>query len=95
MESIKDREDKLFELWVKEFNENGDTGFCSDGLINNGELCNNSNNRESGNQEELWNNAKRKVLFFMKDPNNNEGEDYRCWGLHQRTYSTFFRFIYS
>ena len=95
MESIQKKENKLFELWEKEFNKNGDTGFCYDGLIFNGELCNESYNRESGNQEELWNNAKRKVLFFMKDPNNNEGEDYRNWGLYQKTSSTFFRFIYS
>ncbi len=95
MESIQNRENKLFEQWEKEFYKNGDSGFSYDGLIFNGELCNDSKNRDSGNQEELWYNAKRKVLFFMKDPNNNEGEDYRSWGLYQRTKSTFFRFIYS
>lgn len=95
MGEIQERENKLFECWEKEFEKNGDTGFCYDGLIFNGELYNELYNRKSGNQEELWNNAKRKVLFFMKDSNNNEGEDYRNWGLYQKTSSTFFRFIYS
>lgn len=95
MKSIQDRENELFNRWETAFEENGDTGLCYDGLIFNGELCNESYNRDSGNQEELWNNAKRKVLFFMKDPNKNEGEDYREWGLYQTTSSTFFRFIYS
>jgi len=95
MESIQDKENELFGRWDEAFKKNGDTGFCADGLIFNGELFNNSQNRFSGNQEELWNNAKRKVLFFMKDPNDNGGEDYREWGLYQKTSSTFFRFIYS
>lgn len=95
MISIQEKEDELFERWKVAFEKNGDTGFCADGLIFNGELFNNSKNRFSGNQEELWSNAKRKVLFFMKDPNDNEGEDYREWGLYQKTSSIFFRFIYS
>ena len=89
MISIQEKEDELFERWKVAFEKNGDTGFCADGLIFNGELFNNSKNSLSGNQEELWNNAKRKVLFFMKDPNDNEGEDYREWGLYQKTSSTF------
>lgn len=95
MNSINDTENKLFEEWNIEFGKNGDFGFCYDGLIYNGELTSNSMNRSSGNQEELWNNSKRKIVFLMKDPNNNEGEDYREWGLYQKTSSRFFRFIYS
>lgn len=95
MESIQTKEDKLFERWSAAFEKDGYTDFCYDGLIYNGALTNEAKNRISGNQEELWNNAKRKVLFFMKEPNKNEGEDYREWGLYQKTSSTFFRFIYS
>lgn len=95
MESIKSKEDKLFKRWSVAFEGDGYSNFCYDGLIHNGELYNNAQNRYSGNQEELWNNAKRRILFFMKEPNNNEGEDYREWGLYQQTSSTFFRFIYS
>lgn len=95
MNSISVKEDQLFEKWNLEFVKNGDVGFCYDGLIFNGELTSNSMNRSSGDQEELWKNSKRKIMFLMKDPNNNEGEDYREWGLFQKTSSTFFRFIYS
>lgn len=95
MESIQISENKLFECWQEQFEINEHTNFCRDGLIFNGELWNELKNRYSGNQEELWMNAKRKVLFFMKEPNENAGEDYREWGLYLKTSSTFFRFIYS
>lgn len=95
IETIQQRENDLFKKWSEQFNLNGHTGFCSDGLIFNGELYNELKNRESGNQEENWINTKRKVLFFMKEPNSNPDNDYREWGLYQQTSSTFFRFIYS
>lgn len=95
IETIQDREEKLFKQWEEQFKSNGHSGFCYDGLIFNGKLTENLKNRESGNQEELWKSAKRKVLFFMKEPNSNPDEDYREWGLYQKTSSTFFRFIYS
>lgn len=27
----------------------------------------------------LWTESKRRVLFFLKEPNGNEGEDYKDW----------------
>ena len=27
----------------------------------------------------LWTESKRRVLFFLKEPNKNEGEDYKDW----------------
>jgi hypothetical protein len=95
MKTIQEKEDELFALWESAFEKNGDTGFCRDGLIFNGALYNNDNNRYSGNQEEVWLNAKRKVVFFMKEANGNEGEDYREWWLYARTTKIFFRMIYS
>jgi len=95
MKTIEEKENELFTLWESEFEKNGDTGFCRDGLIFNGTLYNDDKNRESGNQEDLWFKAKRKVVFFMKEANKNEGEDYREWGLYGETSATFFRFIYS
>lgn len=95
MKSIEEQENQLFEKWEEKFIRNGDNGFCRDGLIFNGELCNDSKNTQSGTQEELWRNAKRKILFFMKEPNDNADEDYREWGLEGSTKHTFFRLIYS
>ena len=95
MKTIEEKENELFTLWESEFEKNGDSGFCRDGLIFNGSLYNDDKNRKSGNQEEIWFKAKRKVVFLMKEANKNEGEDYREWGLFGETKATFFRFIYS
>lgn len=95
MITIYEQENQLFEKWKKEFTNNGDSDFCCDGLIFNGDLCNNSYNAESGSQEDLWREADRKILFFMKEPNDNADEDYREWGLEGDTKHPFFRFIYS
>ncbi|HEY3369988.1 MAG TPA: hypothetical protein VGK10_04015 [Prolixibacteraceae bacterium] len=95
IETIHQKEENLFQEWGKQFELNGHTGFCKDGLIFNGELHNELKNRKSSNQEENWMNAKRRILFFMKEPNDNADQDYREWGLYQQTSSTFFRFIYS
>lgn len=95
MKTIEEQENELFTLWESAFKKNGDTGFCRDGLIFNGALYNNDKNRKSGNQEEVWFNAKRKVVFLMKEANDNKGEDYREWGLYGETKAAFFRFIYA
>lgn len=96
---IYNKENKLFEKWEKAFTLNGDLGFCRDGLIFNGKCTQNENggfwNTESGNQEELWHSANRKILFFMKEPNNNPDNDYREWGLEGNTSKPFFKLIYS
>ncbi|OQA84751.1 MAG: hypothetical protein BWY27_01438 [Bacteroidetes bacterium ADurb.Bin234] len=95
MKTIEEKENELFTLWESEFEKNGDSGFCRDGLIFNGALYNEDQNRHSGNQEEIWSKAKRKIVFFMKEANDNEGEDYREWWLYARTGKMFFRMIYS
>jgi hypothetical protein len=85
MEKIHELEDNLFDKWRNEFSKNGDTGFCADGLYVS----------EIGNQEELWNAAKRKILFLMKDPNQNSDSDYRHWELEGNASSPFFILVYS
>ncbi len=79
---IRKLENKLFEKWKKFVD---DDGFCIDGLIMN----------KAKNEVEILEGSKRKVLFFMKEPNNNSGGDYRYWDLEGETKSTFFRFLYS
>ena len=97
MESINEREEKLFTRWEKESLNNHEDSFCRDGLIFNGKCTQTGNywNAVSGNQEALWNNTKRKILFLMKEPNDNPKNDYRNWGLEGKTKSAFFKLIYS
>lgn len=85
MESIYELENKLFDKWKNEFSKNGDKGFCADGLYVS----------EIGNQEELWNAAKRKILFLMKDPNQNSDSDYRHCKLEGKASSSFFILVNS
>lgn len=97
MMRIYKEENQLFDKWENEFNINGDLGFCRDGLIFNGKCTENDGywNTAFGNQEDLWNDAKRKILFFMKEPNDNPDNDYREWGLEGTTKHAFFKFIFS
>jgi len=39
--------------------------------------------REKGNEEELWTNAPKRVLFLNKDANDNPGQDIREWIFRQ------------
>lgn len=36
--------------------------------------------RPRGDEELLWSSLSRRVVFLLKDPNGNPGEDYRDWG---------------
>lgn len=85
MRKLHELEDNLFDEWKDEFSKNGDEGFCADGLYVS----------EIGNQEELWSAAKRKILFLMKDPNQNSESDYRHWELEGKASSSFFILINS
>ncbi len=58
----------LFQSWKNEMIHNGDIGFCEDGLV-----------YRNGNEVELWNNANRKILFLLKENNDNDGQDVREW----------------
>ncbi len=95
MKKVSEKEDELFDAWESESNNDGYPDFCRDGLIFNGEVFNNNHNVCSGNQEELLNNAKRRIVFFMKEPNSNPDEDYRTWALEGDSKHAFFIMIYS
>lgn len=58
----------LFEDWKQAMLRNGDKGFCYDGLI----YCN-------GHEDAQWHNAGRRILFLLKEQNDNDGEDVREW----------------
>lgn len=73
--------DELFVRWKTMSKQNGFDGFVYDGLMFKGAIsaydwgsC-----RESGNENELWHNAQKRVLFLLKDMNQNCGEDVREW----------------
>lgn len=95
MGTIYNQENELFSIWEKQYKKNGIENFCRDGLIFNGNLTTDAKNSLPGNQEEVLKNAKRKVLFFMKEPNGNPNEDYREWNLTGYSKNSFFRFIYA
>ncbi len=65
---INKKLDLLFTSWKKEMEKNGHEGFCYDGLIYRG-----------GQEDELWASAPRKILFLLKEQNDNDGEDVREW----------------
>ncbi len=58
----------LFRSWRDEMTQNDDLGFCEDGLI-----------YRSGQESTLWQNSKRKILFLLKENNDNDGQDVREW----------------
>lgn len=91
---IHNQEDILFEEWKNNYSVNERDGFVMDGLCFNGELYHKDDNSCSGNEEELWAKAKRKIVFLMKDPNSNPGEDYREWGWRAIT-AKFFKVIFN
>ena len=58
----------LFQSWKNDMTQNGDIGFCEDGLI-----------YRNGNENKLWQDSKRKILFLLKENNDNDGQDVREW----------------
>lgn len=81
MKKIQEKEDELFERWESSLNDDEKNQFVRDGLCYNGKIANNGT-RDYGNQEEMWINSKRKIVFLSKDSDNNPGEDYRYWDIH-------------
>ncbi len=73
--------------WEKASQEAGLKKFCRDGLMYKGEifslisdkdgkkyLC-----RKKGSENDLWHKSKKRILFLMKDTNDNDNQDYREW----------------
>lgn len=65
---INEKLDILFSEWKYQMQRNGDKGFCYDGLI-----------YRDGNEDKLWNAASRRIVFLLKEQNDNDGEDVREW----------------
>lgn len=87
---MKKKLDELFSKWQEVSELNGDNQFCPDGLMNKGEIKYLENGVwkvEPGNEEKLWLEAPKKVLFLFKDynANGNEGEaaDIRSFSLRK------------
>ena len=83
------REDDLRDRWKASYPTEKREQFCFDGLI----YYRDPNSNDDYEEVVKWENAKRKVLFFMKDTNNNPGEDYRWWEEFYTIKSIFFRNI--
>ena len=84
--------DDLFDKWELESEFNGDTKFTRDGLMLKGEILHKENKNDiriSGNENEQWHYAKKKILFLMKDINDTEGgNDVRTW-IGRKKFSSF------
>jgi len=73
--SLTKKEDDLYNRWYESYPKELQEQFCFDGLI----YYRDPNCKDDYAEVEKWENAKRKVLFLMKDTNGNPGEDYRWW----------------
>lgn len=92
--TIHEQENILLEEWWNSYPANECDNFVMDGLCYNGPLNERGTNSFSGNEEKLWVNTKRKIVFLMKDPNGNPGEDYRNWHWRAIT-AKFFKVIFN
>jgi len=82
--------DKLFTAWKEQSLNDGFNDFCEDGLMYKGEIkttCGDDGTtywyRESLDEEALWGNAPKRVMFLNKDVNNNPNQDIREWIFRQ------------
>ena len=87
-ESYNKKLNELFEKWENQSKENEHTQFCRDGLMYKGDVSDEINNLKSpGNEDELWHNAHKRVLFLFKDLNNkgcSVTHDIREWNCHSK-----------
>ncbi|MFK2561509.1 hypothetical protein ACIXST_07100 [Bacteroides fragilis] len=65
--TIHEQENILLEEWWNSYPANERDNFVMDGLCYNGPLNERGTNSFSGNEEKLWVNTKRKIVFLMKD----------------------------
>ena len=78
MSKLYEKETRLLEQWYKSYPEEQKPYFCYDGLIYSRDPKNNDK-YDTETEAEKWSNAKRKVLFLLKDTNDfpNDDADYR------------------
>jgi hypothetical protein len=84
MSDIQKKTDELFGRWKQQYEKDGYTGFCGDGLmyrgenwIKDGENGTRYYGKHRGNEETLWLNAPKRIAFLLKDTNGNPGHDIR------------------
>lgn len=83
MVDYNEKLNSLFEKWKKQAKNNGHTGFCGDGLMYRGKKWETEDGgktyygKSRGNENTLWFNAEKRVLFLLKDTNNNPNHDMR------------------
>jgi len=77
MRNIHELEEDLYRRWLESYPEEEKEHFCFDGLC-----CNSLEPGKIGNEEQLWETGKRRILFLMKDTNHNDNADYRDWPWH-------------
>lgn len=77
--SLIEQEDELWNEWAMTYSPEELKQFCFDGLLA-------GRNKDPKEEEKKWLNAKRRVLFFMKDTNGNPDDDIRSWHIGWETY---------
>src|ERR1035437_6112139 len=88
--NYQEKTDRLFAKWKKQSSQDGFNDFCEDGLMYKGEIKTTVASdgktywyRSSGNEEELWANAPKRVMFLNKDVPFNPNQDIREWIFRQ------------
>jgi hypothetical protein len=74
MATFFEKEEKLCNDWYNSYSPEEQKLFCMDGLLS-------GRNSDPDMEVEKWENARRKVLFFMKDTYDNPENDIREWEL--------------
>lgn len=71
--------DALFKKWKTESQRNGHEGFCADGLMYRGEKWEKEIyvGKRKGDENNLWLNEPKRILFLLKDTNGNPNCDNR------------------
>lgn len=85
-----EKTDNLFTNWRAQSKKDGFNDFCEDGLMYKGEIKTTRDSdgvtywyRQSGNEELLWENEPKRVMFLNKDVNKNPNQDIREWIFRQ------------
>ena len=81
--SIHEQETDLYKEWLDSYSKEEQQFFCMDGL------CTTNADWSYGREEKLWAKAKRRIVFLMKETNNNPNQDYREWQWSIVSYPTF------
>jgi hypothetical protein len=86
MMKIQESTNELFQRWKRQLEKDGFTGFCEDGLMYRGSYWEKDGQSgfAEGDEEELWINAPKRILFLLKDTNGNPNCDMREFHMTQR-----------